>query len=134
MLTGSMAVNYYGVPRMTRDIDLVIEVGAGDAHRLSSLFQEDFYIDPETVRRAIEERTMFNIIHIASVIKGGDVAIVAPEDLVISKLDWARDTHSEIHLTDVRNVLASVPEIDRTYLASWIERLGLGLLYREVEP
>lgn len=31
MVTGSVAANYYGVPRMTRDIDLVIEVSPQDA-------------------------------------------------------------------------------------------------------
>lgn len=31
MLTGSLAMNYYAQPRMTRDIDLVMELGAQDA-------------------------------------------------------------------------------------------------------
>ena len=39
MLTGSMALNYYAVPRMTRDIDLVVELEPGDAERLVRLFQ-----------------------------------------------------------------------------------------------
>jgi hypothetical protein len=30
MLTGSMAANYYAVPRMTRDIDLVVELSLVD--------------------------------------------------------------------------------------------------------
>ena len=79
MVTGSIAMNYYAVPRMTRDID-----------------------------------------------------IVAPEDLILSKLDWAKDSHSEIQLSDVRNLLAAVPQLDHDYLAGWAERLGLQELYREV--
>ncbi len=31
MLTGSMAANFYTVPRMTRDIDIVIEITERDA-------------------------------------------------------------------------------------------------------
>ncbi len=31
--------------------------------------------------------------------------VVAPEDLIISKLEWARDTRSEVQLGDVRNLL-----------------------------
>jgi hypothetical protein len=62
---------------------------------------------------------------------GHDLALVAPEDLIISKLDWMRETRSEVQLADVRNLLRSVPDLDKHYLAHWTERLGLGALYRE---
>lgn len=42
MVTGSIAASYYAVPRMTRDIDLVVELSAGDADRLCALFEGDF--------------------------------------------------------------------------------------------
>ena len=42
-----------------------------------------------------------------------------------------RETRSEVQLGDVRNLLGSVPDLDRQYLAHWTERLGLGALYRE---
>jgi hypothetical protein len=157
MLTGSMAVNYYAVPRMTRDIDLVVELSAADADRLCALFERDFYVDRDAVRRAIAERSAFNLIHHAHVVKvdfivrkdseyrrtefarqrratveGHGFSIVAPEDLIISKLDWARDTRSETQLADARNLLTSFPGLDGGYLAYWTERLGLGGLYREV--
>ncbi len=64
-------------------------------------------------------------------VEGHAFAIVAPEDLIISKLDWARDTRSEVQLSDVRNLLTSIPDLDREYLGRWSERLGLGSLYRE---
>jgi hypothetical protein len=156
MVTGSFAANYYAVPRMTRDIDLVVDVTAGDADRLCALFESDFYLDRDAVRAAIAGRGAFNAIHEAYVIKvdcivrkdsqyrrtefarrrrgsieGQGLAIVAPEDLIISKLDWMRETRSEVQLADVRNILRSVPDLDRQYLAHWTERLGLGALYRE---
>jgi hypothetical protein len=56
---------------------------------------------------------------------------VGPEDLIISKLDWARDSRSEVQLADVRNLVRSVADLDRQYLEGWIGRLGLGALYRE---
>jgi hypothetical protein len=37
-----------------------------------------------------------------------------------------------VQLADVRNLLRSVPEIDRPYVEYWTTRLGLGPLYREV--
>jgi hypothetical protein len=157
MVTGSIAANYYALPRMTRDIDIVIEVSGADAERLSELFRADFYVEPEAVGRAIAERTTFNVIHTRLVVKvdfivrkdseyrreefrrrrrvtidGFTIFVVTPEDLIISKLDWARDTRSEVQLADVRNLLASVPDLDREYLARWVTGLGLDPLYREV--
>lgn len=156
MLTGSFAANYYAVPRMTRDIDLVVALQAGDAGRFCALFEREFYLDRDAVHTAVAGRGAFNLIHQAHVIKvdcivrkdseyrrtelarrrrgsieGQALCIVAPEDLIISKLDWMRETRSEVQLADVRNLLASVPDLDRAYLAHWTERLGLAALYRE---
>jgi hypothetical protein len=60
------------------------------------------------------------------------LSIVTPEDLVISKLDGARDTRSEIQLGDVRSLLASVRGLDEAYLGRWTARLGLTSLYGEL--
>jgi hypothetical protein len=156
MVTGSIAMNYYAMPRMTRDIDIVVELSPGDADRIYEIFHGDFYVDQDLVRRSVEEQGMFNMIHGAYVVKvdfvvrkdtdyrrhefsrrrrvrveGQDLFIVAPEDLIISKLDWARQTRSEVQLADVRNLLVGVTELDRVYLAYWARRLDLEPLYRE---
>jgi hypothetical protein len=156
MVTGSFAANYYAVPRMTRDIDLVIELSPGGVEHFCALFEREFYIDRDAVRTAVDERGVFNLIHEAYVVKvdcivrkdseyrrteftrrrrgsveGRELAVVAPEDLIISKLDWMRQSRSEMQLADVRNLLASVSDLDRRYLAHWIDRLDLGALYRE---
>ncbi len=157
MVTGSIAANFYTVPRMTRDIDIVVELSERDVDRLVNLFQEEFYIDYEMVQGAVREKGMFNIIHNAFVIKvdfvvrkdtdyrlmefsrkrrvpveGYDLFIVAPEDLIISKLEWARESHSEVQLADVRNLLAGVEGLNQDYLRRWVNCLDLGSLYREV--
>ncbi|MGE0472798.1 MAG: hypothetical protein AB7P17_04110 [Nitrospirales bacterium] len=157
MVTGSMALNFYAVPRMTRDIDLVVELQEEDADRLSNFFQDQFYVDRAMVREAVRHQTMFNLIHTAHVIKVDMVVrkdmpyrreefsrrrvvsidnhafhIVAPEDLILSKLEWAKDSHSEVQLEDARNLLANTPDLDRDYLRRWAGRLGVETLYREV--
>ena len=55
--------------------------------------------------------------------------IVSKEDLIISKLYWARDSHSDLQLGDVKNLLKS--GYDNSYLTTWTEKLGLGKLLRE---
>ena len=42
MLTGSMAMNYYAQPRMTRDIDVVVAIGPNDVEQMASLFKPEY--------------------------------------------------------------------------------------------
>jgi hypothetical protein len=157
MVTGSMAANFYAVPRMTRDIDFVIELSERDVDRVTGLFQQDYYIDRDMVQRAVRDHAMFNMIHNAMVIKvdcvvrkdteyrreefsrrrtvsiaDQQIFIVAPEDLIISKLDWAKESRSQMQLDDVRNLLRSVQGLDTEYLNRWVDRLELTTLYQEV--
>ena len=157
MVTGSMAANFYATPRMTRDIDLVVELSDADIDRVVGLFQNTYYIDPDMVQQAIRNRSMFNMIHNDAVVKvdcvvrkeseyrreefarrrtlnldGEPITVVAPEDLILSKLEWAKDSHSPIQLDDVRNMLRSVKNLDQAYLTRWADHLGLAALYREV--
>lgn len=158
MLTGSMAANFYATPRMTRDIDVVIELREAEVERVVTIFQDEYYVDRDMVEQAVKSRSMFNMIHNALVVKvdcvvrkdseyrreefarrrrliidGEPVTIVAPEDLILSKLEWAKESHSQLQLDDVRNLLRSVKDLDRTYLNQWVDRLGLTAVYREVQ-
>jgi hypothetical protein len=63
MITGSIAVNFYATPRMTRDIDIIIEVGKNDARKLFSIFSDDFYVDEDSIKDALKNQQVFNIIH-----------------------------------------------------------------------
>ncbi len=141
MLTGSVAMSYYAPPRMTRDIDLVVALTASDGEPVVRLFETDYYIDPETVATAIAHRSIFNMIHLDSVIKVDCIVrkdepfrleefsrrreiqlvdfrtwIVSREDLLLSKLVWAKDSGSVIQFGDAGNLLAS--ECDLGYLRS----------------
>jgi hypothetical protein len=154
MLTGSIAMNYYAQPRMTRDIDVVLALHQNDADRIVALFENDYYLKRNAVARAIANESLFNAIHNEAIIKVDcivrknseyrrlefdrrqkvtieDVSIwiVSKEDLIISKLYWAKDSHSELQLRDVKNLLASGYDVD--YLAQWTSKLGLSNLLRE---
>ena len=154
MLTGSMAMNYYAQPRMTRGIDVVVALQSSDVDRFVRLFTPDYYLSPETVRDSISRQSMFNLIHQQSVIKVDCIVrksvqyrlvefgrrqrievedfqtwIVSKEDLILSKLFWARDSHSELQLRDVRNLLAT--GCDHAYIEHWTPELGLASLWQE---
>jgi hypothetical protein len=156
MVTGSVAVSLYAEPRMTRDVDLVVELRPPDAARLIEMFGGDFTCDADRIRDAISRRSMFNLIHTAAVVKidvivrkdtayreeefrrrrlarigGVEMWVVSAEDLILSKLDWARSTRSEVQLRDVRNVIAAQPSLDRAYVDAWAATLGVLELLRE---
>ena len=154
MLTGSMAMNYYAQPRMTRDIDVVIAIAPDDVHRVAALFQPDYYVSEESIRESLAHDSIFNLIHQESVIKVDCIIrksseyrrteferrqeiairdfttfIVSKEDLMISKLFWAKDSQSEIQFGDVKNLLAT--GYDAAYLQRWTRELGLDNLVKE---
>ena len=73
MITGSIAANFYTVPRMTRDIDIVVELRERDVARFISLFETDYYLEAQTVEQAVRAKGMFNLIQHQHVVKGGVV-------------------------------------------------------------
>jgi hypothetical protein len=157
MLTGSLAANFYAVPRMTRDIDFVIQIFTSEADKFFRSFESEFYISKPAIKEAIGTQGMFNAIHNSSVFKidfivrkdssyrstefqrrkrieldGQQIWIVAPEDLIISKLFWAKDSFSELQIKDVRNLLLSIKNLDQTYIDKWVKMLGLNNVYEKV--
>jgi hypothetical protein len=157
MISGSIALNYYAQPRLTRDIDIVVALKLGEAERVTDLFAEDFYVDADAVRHAITQLGMFNIIHYDYVVKvdcivrkaisyrqeefarriaveidGATMWLVTAEDLLLSKLVWAAESHSEMQLQDVRNLIRAVGDLDWTYIEHWADELTVSELLQEV--
>jgi hypothetical protein len=155
MLTGSFAMAYYGQPRMTRDLDLVVSLGEEDVHRVVAAFSPDFYIDADDARAAILTQRLFNLMHNATGIKvdlivrksaeyrkvefarrqsvelsGVKTWIVSREDLILSKLVWAEEAKSELQRRDVKNLLDEA--VDREYLSHWADRLGVTKILEEI--
>ena len=58
--------------------------------------------------------------------------MVSAEDLLISKLEWASGSRSELQLRDVRNLIAAVTHLDWDYIRRWTLSLGLEGLLDEV--
>jgi hypothetical protein len=155
MLTGSMAMNYYAQPRMTRDIDIVLQIDSSNVGNLVRLFTPDYYVSTEAVTQSVANKSMFNLIHQESIIKVDCMVrkdnpyrlaeferrlpvkiadfstwIVSKEDLILSKLYWARDSRSERQLSDVKNLVAT--SCDFAYISHWARQLGVADLWAEV--
>ncbi len=158
MMTGSMAMAIYSVPRMTRDIDLVVEISPGDVDKIVGLFSGDCYLDQDSIRQAVKEHGMFNIIHNEWVIKadfivrkdeeyrreefgrrqkldleGVTIQVVSAEDLILSKLAWGKQSQSELQLGDVRRIMSSVSGLDWEYLNKWAAALEVEEFLRKAK-
>ena len=154
MLTGSYALAFYTTPRMTRDLDLVISLDEDDIGAIVRVFESDFYIDADEVRSSVLTQRPFNLMHLKSGIKvdfiirksaeyrqvefarrkqvnlaGATTWIATREDLILSKLVWAKDSASELQQRDVRSLINA--SVDLGYVEQWAKRLGVDALLRK---
>ena len=158
MMTGSMAMAIYSIPRMTRDIDLVVEIRPIDVDKIVNLFSKDCYIDRDSVRQAVNANSMFNIIHNEWVIKAdfiirkneeyrkeefyrrqkmviedASIFVVSVEDLILSKLVWGKQSQSDLQLGDVRQMISTVSGLDWRYMKKWAIVLGIDPLLEKAK-
>lgn len=69
LLTGSMASNYWGIPRTTHDLDFVIQLPSAAVPKLVQEFSGDFYLDEAAIRAAYQPPHHFNAIDSRSALK-----------------------------------------------------------------
>jgi hypothetical protein len=151
-LTGSMASNYWGIPRTTHDLDFVIQLPPSAVPALVQAFTGDFHLDEAAVRAAYQPPHQFNAIDTRSALKvdfwlprpapfdkemlrrrvsvtlfGEPAWIATAEDVILHKLIWNRITPSDRQLGDAAGVVAVQAEaLDREYLNHWAQELRLG--------
>ncbi|HVI09668.1 MAG TPA: hypothetical protein VND65_15370 [Candidatus Binatia bacterium] len=152
MLTGSFASVYYGSPRSTQDIDIVISAGAQELQDfLARLPGEDYYAEPAAALEAHRNESLFNVIDIKTGWKidliirksrafsrgefsrrlkvdyqGTSLFIATAEDLIVAKLEWAKLGESERQISDAAAILQLRGSLlDRAYIEKWVDGLGL---------
>jgi hypothetical protein len=160
LVVGSSASMVYGEPRLTRDIDVVVDLRADQVPDLAHCFPAPaFYVSEDAARRAVAHRDMFNVIHPGSglkidlIVRKADafddsrfqrrrrlrvlpdrtVSFASPEDVILKKLVFFKEGGSEKHLRDVAGILqVSGRAIDRAYVARWARRLGVADIWGTV--
>lgn len=65
-LGGSYASSVHGLPRQTRDADLVVEMDSQAVTPLAGLLRSTFYLDEDRMRQAVARRSSVNLIHLAT--------------------------------------------------------------------
>jgi len=160
LIVGSMASMAYGEPRLTRDIDIVVDLRPTQVESLCAAFPaDDFYVSLAAARSALVGGGQFNVIHPTSgnkidfmiarhdawgreQLKRGrrielqpDVvaSVAAPEDVILSKLLYYQEGHSDKHLRDVAAMMqVSGDEIDQAYIARWAAELHVSEIWQAI--
>lgn len=159
MLTGAIAVNFYGRPRFTHDVDIVIKITEKNISDLVSALEKEFYVNKDEIEEAISHQRQFNIIYLKdtllkvdfwinrtdeysltqfsrrkkNLIFGQEIFLISAEDLILSKLLWYKDSESEKHLLDAQSVYELQAEkLDSDYLSLWAERIFVKNLLEKI--
>jgi hypothetical protein len=146
MLTGAFAHGLYGIPRSTKDVDVVVSISTGDAIReVTSHLERIVRFEPQVQfdtliwgRRLVGESRsdppfkveLFELFddpfvlsqfqrkrRIQSVQLQREAWLPTPEDVIIQKLRWGRNKD----LDDARDVLAvqGLETLDMSYIEQW---------------
>ena len=140
MVVGSLASSAHGLPRATRDADLVTAITSQQIKKLAELLRPRFYISEDAALDALHHGTSFNAIHEETFFQV-DLFVMKPtpynrvqfdrreyievdpehnitmpfqsaEDTILSKLDWFREGQevSERQWQDVLGILRAQGE------------------------
>ncbi|HVA50539.1 MAG TPA: hypothetical protein VNH11_29610 [Pirellulales bacterium] len=158
MLVGSLSSNFYGIPRLTEDADIVVELGKVSLHDLMQRLGPEFRLEPQASFDTITMTTR-HILRVPSSgftielfqlsdndhdqerfrrrgpvsLFGRTIAIPTAEDVIVTKLYWALTRRHPKDREDVRDVIAVQNEkLDWDYIHSWADRHGTRALLDEI--
>jgi len=155
--TGGLAASFYGEPRFTQDVDLVIHLSAGspETEALLERLSPGYYVDRQVMMDAIRRKGLFQVLEKKTAIKidfhvgekipgelsrstrqqllpGLAVRLVSKEDAILSKLLWVR-LGSGKSRRDVIQMLKGKEDVNRTHLREQALKLGLATELAEME-
>ncbi len=151
MIVGSVASTVYGKPRLTYDMDILVDLKETQIEDLAGSFNSDWYADAAMIKDAIAKNMPFNFIHIPSANKidffpagSGEYEkeqfsnkieqqfdekrtafFSSAEDVIVKKLDYYMEGKSEKHLEDIKGILAVRREkLNFKYIDYWSQKKG----------
>jgi hypothetical protein len=151
MITGAYAVSYYGMPRATHDLDVVIDISHTDVDRIYKELKKTCEIDKDMVENAAMYRTHFSIIYSKGDLRadlwvlkdkpventkfermrkvslfGVQTFIISPEDILLTKLDWYNRSKNTKHMDDAVGIIrVQGKKLDAAYIKKMLVKLDI---------
>ncbi len=161
MLVGSFSSSFYGIPRMTKDADFVIDLDALRVPEIARLLGTPFRLDPQmsfetvtmTTRHTLEiadpDFTTFQVefFHLSDdphdrerfrrrrrvSLLDRDVFLPTAEDVIVTKLRWIQEGQRSKDWDDIRGIIAVRGEgIDWAYVYHWCDQHGTRAVLEEI--
>lgn len=156
-LTGGVSAIAYGEPRMTQDVDVVVDPQSIATHLttfLTDIEESGFLVEPATARRAVASGGMFQILDLKESLKidlyprqmipgeldrsvptevftGLSLPVVCRTDAALSKLIWAsKGSHKSRR--DLRQILKRSSTQERLLVERTAAELGHAQLLRDL--
>jgi hypothetical protein len=158
LLVGSFSVNLYAIPRMTKDVDFVLEIGPVSVQAIAAALGPGYALDPPITFETVTTTTRYRMVHretdfaleffklssdphdrerfrrrVRHNLAGPHVDVPTPEDVVINKLRWSKGGHRRKDVEDVENVLAvQAGALDLAYIRQWADQHGTRELFERL--
>ena len=158
MICGSLASSVYGEARATNDVDMVIDPTSQQLDIFLHKAPSSFYVSVDAATDALARRGMFNVIDPATGMKVDFVIrkerpfsvqelgrrkrisfsereayFASPEDVVLTKLEWAALGGSDRQLEDAAHIIRiQAKSLDVTYLRWWGSELGVSAVLEKL--
>lgn len=145
LLVGSFSSNYWGIPRSTKDVDLVVELGGQPVQAITKHLDVRFQLQPQMSFESVTG-TQRHILDIAGTQfqvelfrlsndphdrerfarrvnvpwSGRRVALPTAEDVIVTKLRWLSHLRRNKDWDDVQQVMSvQRDQLDWSYLQKW---------------
>lgn len=151
MITGAYAVSYFGLPRATHDLDIVVEIMPADIAKVCRKFAKEYIVDKDMVENAVRYSTHFSIVRAKGDLKvdfwvlkdkanerarfkrckkislfGESTHIISAEDMILTKLEWFKRSKNTKHFDDVVGIIKIQAEkLDMSYITGLLDKLGI---------
>jgi hypothetical protein len=147
MIVGSYSSNFYGIPRSTKDADVVVNVDGVDWGMLTPLLPPEFELEQQSsfemvtsTRKELikikgspfeielfylskdpHDSTRFERRHPVEILPGVSACLPTAEDVIIQKLRWSRSAKRSKDFADVVAVLQvqGPDRLDWPYMEEW---------------
>jgi hypothetical protein len=151
-VTGGVAAIAYGEPRATIDLDIVIAIELSNLSTFATYLENQGFYVAGLGEVLGGQLSCFNITHLDTVENvdlmisgttefdlqklgrrqlytfpdGAQIALATPEDVVLSKLIWRRESQSDKQWRDILGILKVQQEkLDFVYIRQWVDQFEL---------
>lgn len=157
MLVGSMASNFHGIPRSTRDADLVVQLAAGGLQRLAAELPAGLLLERQGAFEAVTGTIRYLVAlagspfvcelfelsddphdrarfarRLSARVLGREAFVASAEDMVITKLRWVVAANRPKDREDIRNILAVQGQLDWAYIDTWCATHGTAQMLADI--